>query len=304
MLERMLESLPFSRAELEKIIRTAPYRYKVYYINKRSGNGKREIAQPSAELKLIQRWVVDNVLSSYPIHSAAAAYVQGKGIRANAESHASNRYLLKLDFHNFFPSLKSSDFVSHTERFAQDFVPHIGLLSKILFRKRDRGGDLFLAIGAPSSPMLSNSLLYDFDCELSRYCLETRVSYSRYADDLTFSTNQHGVLSEVHGYVAKVLSSARYPKLAINQEKTIYSSKRHNRTVTGLVISNEGLVTIGRDKKRLIRALIHKASIGSLSQEDLDWLRGYLAFVPDAEYSYWEKLSLQVTPSVKTLVGL
>lgn len=81
MFEQMLESLPFSRTELDKIIRTAPYRYKVYYIDKRSGDGKREIAQPSAELKLIQRWVVENVLSSYPIHPAAAAYIKGKGIR-------------------------------------------------------------------------------------------------------------------------------------------------------------------------------------------------------------------------------
>lgn len=304
MLEQMLESLPFSRTELEKIIRTAPYRYKVYYIDKRSGNGKREIAQPSAELKLIQRWVVDNVLSAYPIHSAAAAYVKGKGIRANAETHAASRYLLKLDFHNFFPSLTSSDFQIHTERYAASFSPHIGILSKILFRKKDVGGRLFLAIGAPSSPTLSNSLLYDFDCELERYCLNLNVSYSRYADDLTFSTNQPGVLSEVHGYVAKVLHSARYPRLIINQEKTVYSSKRHNRTVTGLVISNEGMVTIGREKKRLIRALLHKAAIGLLSQEDLDWLRGYLAFVRDAEYGYWEKLSQQVTPSVKILVGL
>lgn len=304
MLEQMLKSLPFSRVELEKIIRTAPYRYKVYYINKRSGEEKREIAQPSAELKLIQRWVVDNVLNAYPIHSAAAAYVEGKGIRANAETHASNRYLLKLDFNNFFPSLKSSDYQIHTARYAPDFTPNIDLLSKILFRKKDGGIGLSLAIGAPSSPMLSNSLMYDFDCELAGYCQNFCVSYSRYADDLTFSTNQPGVLSEVHGHVAKVLQNLKYPKLSINQEKTIYSSKRHNRTVTGLVISNEGVVTIGREKKRLIRALLHKASIGSLSQEDLDWLRGYLSFVRDAEFCYWEKLTQQTTPNIKTILGL
>lgn len=304
MLEQMLGSLPFSRIELEKIIRTAPYRYKVYYINKRSGAGQREIAQPSAELKLIQRWVVDNVLSSYPIHSAAAAYVQGKGIRANAETHATNRYLLKIDFRNFFPSLKSSDYKIHTERYAPNFTPHIGLLSNILFRKKESGVGLFLAIGAPSSPMLSNSLMYAFDCELASHCQNLGVSYSRYADDLTFSTNQPGVLTEVHSFVAKVLHNAEYPKLTINQEKTVYSSKRHNRTVTGLVISNEGVVTIGREKKRLIRALLHKASTGSLSTEDLDWLRGYLSFVRDAEYCYWEKLSQQATPSIKALIGL
>lgn len=304
MLEQMMKSLPFSRVELEKIIRTAPYRYKVYYINKRSGEGKREIAQPSAELKLIQRWVVDNVLNAYPIHSAAAAYVEGKGIRANAETHAPNRYLLKLDFNNFFPSLKSTDYQIHTAHYAPDFSPDIDLLSRILFRKKDGGLGLSLAIGAPSSPMLSNSLMYDFDCELASYCQNFCVSYSRYADDLTFSTNQPGVLSEVHGYVAKVLQNLKYPKLSINHEKTIYSSKRHNRTVTGLVISNEGVVTIGREKKRLIRALLHKASIGSLSQEDLDWLRGYLSFVRDAEFCYWEKLAQQTTPNIKTLVGL
>ncbi len=95
--------------DLEYVIRSAPKRYKVYRIKKRGGAGERTIAQPAVEVKYLQYWVMTNVLRQFPIHDAATAYRSGAGIIQNAGRHARNRFLLKLDFRNFFNSLRSVD---------------------------------------------------------------------------------------------------------------------------------------------------------------------------------------------------
>jgi RNA-directed DNA polymerase len=79
--------------DLLRIIVTAPARYKVYQIPKRSG-GMRTIAQPSRELKAIQRFVLRTTLSKLPVHVAAAAYVEGRNIAENAQAHVNHRAIL------------------------------------------------------------------------------------------------------------------------------------------------------------------------------------------------------------------
>src|SRR5258708_32226067 len=90
--------------DLLRIIATAPARYKVFQIPKRRG-GMRTIAQPSRELKAIQRFILDKILSKLPVHPAAAAYVTGRNIAENAIAHVKSRVVLKLDFSDFFPSI-------------------------------------------------------------------------------------------------------------------------------------------------------------------------------------------------------
>jgi RNA-directed DNA polymerase len=104
----LLRALGWSGKDLERIIATAPARYKVYTIPKRHG-GHRIIAQPSRELKMIQRYILYNKLDGCPIHEAAMAYVTGRNIRANAERHRAENVILKLDFKDFFPSIKVRD---------------------------------------------------------------------------------------------------------------------------------------------------------------------------------------------------
>jgi RNA-directed DNA polymerase len=288
--ERLLEETPFSRLELFKLIRTAPHRYKVFSVPKRSSNGSRVIAQPTPELKLIQRWVVENVLVNYPIHDAAMAYRPGLGIKQNAMRHVKHRLLLKMDFKDFFPSILAEHFNLHTIRYAPEYVVDIDDLSKILFR-RPRGSDrLELSIGAPSSPALSNSIVYDFDVGVAAYALQHNVIYTRYADDLIFSTNEQGVLADLYAQVIKLCRANVYPTLTLNYEKTIFASKKGNRTVTGLVLTNDGVVSIGHEKKRMLRVLIHRYEHGKLLPDEIEKLRGYLAFICDVEPVLFEKL--------------
>ena len=108
--QRIGGDLGVTESYLRQLARSAPYRYSKFKIPKRSGTGERLIAQPAKEVKRIQRWLLRNDLSQLPMHDAATAYRKGAGIAANARPHANNRFLLKMDFRNFFPSIMGRDF--------------------------------------------------------------------------------------------------------------------------------------------------------------------------------------------------
>ena len=98
--QQISKELGLSPGYLDKLARTASFRYKKYSIKKRSG-GQRLIHHPARELKLIQRWLVEKILSHLPVHRAATAYRRGSSIRKNAALHVDNNYLLRVDFQDF-----------------------------------------------------------------------------------------------------------------------------------------------------------------------------------------------------------
>lgn len=277
-IERLQIAFPFSRREAELLIHTAPRRYKTHSIEKRNGRGLRLISQPTAELKLVQKWLVSNYLKSLPIHDAATAYRSGLGIKDHAQLHASGKYLLKLDFENFFPSIQGSDFRRHIEKFSNLTLPDQLALVSLLFKADAGGKRLVLSIGAPSSPLVSNTILYSFDVAVKEYCDQVGVRYSRYADDLAFSTNTPYVLEAVKARVVEICQSLNYPRLYLNDGKTVFTSKKHQRQLTGLILSNDGRASLGREKKRIIRAMAHHFGLGSLSLDEIEKLRGLIAF--------------------------
>lgn len=287
-LESISLDLMIPEATLDHIIRSAPYRYKVFEIDKRDGKTKRTIAQPAKELKAIQYWVMEKVLSGFPIHGAAMAYRKGRSIATNAAKHAPARFLLKMDFRDFFPSITAEDFEAFLagregiNLSREDIVR----LKKILFWNRRREGRLVMSIGAPSSPMLSNILLYDFDKKVQAFCAKRKVKYSRYADDLTFSTSRPNVLREVEVQLVEICQRMEHPKLRIKAEKTVHASRGGSRRVTGLVLANDGQVSLGHSRKRLIRAQVHQFLNGTLDPKEAIKLPGMLAFVNSVEPSY------------------
>ncbi len=285
---------------LRRPARTAPHRYKVYSIAKRSGRGMRVIAQPAREVKSVQRWLISNDLKWMPLHPNATAYVTGSSIRANAVLHLNNRFLLKMDFSNFFPSIKEIDLRAHIQRFAPErYSPaEIEFLCRMLLWRPQRGGPLEVCIGAPSSPLLSNSVMYDFDTAMTDHCDQIGVTYSRYADDLALSTNTPGVLEHLTTFVRAQLSRTAYPILQLNDSKTVFTSKKWRRSVTGLVLANQGYVSLGRDRKRLISAMVNRFRLGMLSSDEKSHLAGLLAFVHDVEPQFIHRLENRYSEDV------
>lgn len=268
---------------VRRIIETAPVRYKEYTINKRNG-GKRLISQPAREVKILQRSLVDILLKKLPIHEAAMAYIEGLSIRDNAARHAGRGPILKMDFEDFFHSIKKKDWVEYCQRTkCVEDEEDISLTSSLLFHKSKIYSGLRLAIGAPSSPMVSNILMYEFDKRISEAVAPERVSYSRYADDITFSAPRTGYLVNVQKAVKATIRAISNPKLEINEEKTTYVTSKYRRSVTGLILTNDGKVSIGHEKKRTIRAAVHRALNNRMDKSELIELSGMMAFVNSVE---------------------
>lgn len=286
--EELSVALGLSLGDVNRIVARSPYSYKIYQIKKRSG-GWRTIAQPARETKLLQYWLIDKVFSKLLLHQCATAYRNNSGILHNANAHKNNSYLVKFDFKNFFPSIKYSDLISFfTNRIGDSYSPEdIEAITRLVCIKFRDFPDKCLSIGAPSSPILSNSILFEFDCQISAWCDEHQFTYTRYADDLTFSTNAEGLTNTIEPMLVSVLEGLKFPRINLNTKKTIHLSKAHSRRVTGLVITNEGKISIGRGRKREISALIHRYTLNSLSREQKGNLQGLLGYAKGIEPAFF-----------------
>jgi hypothetical protein len=272
------------RAEyIAKVVRTANHRYKTYHVPKRSG-GQRKIEHPARELKLLQRWVTDNVLMHLPIDEAVFSYRKNRSIRDLAERHVHTNYLLRIDFQDFFPSICDKDIDLLLTSCKCDLPyslsePDIDTICRLVCKRKQ------LVIGAPSSPSISNSILHDFDKTWRRRSVEKGVVYTRYADDLYFSTNHRNILEPLYKDLKLYIKGMASPRLTVNESKTVFTSRKHLRMVTGLVLTSTHEVSLGRNQKRYIRSLIYRYLQGRLDSEYVSYLGGYLAYASSSEPS-------------------
>lgn len=273
---------------------SAPRKYKVFYIDKKNSPEKREVAQPSREIKEIQRAIVKTLLENIPIHSCAKAYMKNSSIYDNAQPHKDNTFLLKMDFRDFFPSIKPSDLLYFLEKNGLKFDAFEGtIITNYLFWRKKGGRKLSLCIGAPSSPIISNIIMHDIDSEISMYCEKEEILYTRYADDLTFSTDNILKLQKIHEFISNLVNRTEHPKLIINKEKTRYIGKGRSKRVTGVVITHEGELGVGRYLRKKIRAMIYLYSQKKLKKEDIPYLHGMLSHINNIEHDYYIKLKKQ-----------
>ena len=270
------------------IASTADKRYKEYSIPKTSG-GNRKIEHPSRELKAIQRWIVSSIFAKFPIHSSATAYKAGGGVRVNAELHRRTSYTSRYDFAGFFPSF-SADRIAiflreKSAKIGLEIQPSdVDFICRVVCR---RGA---LVIGAPSSPYITNVMMFDFDYSLEKAISDRSIVYSRYADDLFFSSSEVDSLLGVQEEIRSSLNGISHLSLKLNMKKTVHLSRRYSRRVTGVVLTPDFKLSVGRSRKREIRTLIHLWKNGELSLEQVGYLRGLLAFALDIEPSLGGRL--------------
>jgi retron-type reverse transcriptase len=292
LLKELTIVLGLPRPELERIIITAPRRYKTYHIRKRNG-GWRQIAHPSKELKTIQRFFLEHYLEKYPVHEAAMAYAKGRNIRANAEFHMMENVFLKLDFITFFPSIKASDwkkFLALTDVKAIEDTEDVELSTNILFWGAGSDKPTCLSIGAPTSPMISNILLFPLDMALAGLAVEHGVRYTRYADDITISGPTIDSVLAFERIVKQQVKDLKHPKLKFNRAKRGLYTRGQRRMVTGLVVTPDARVSLGRQRKRLISSLLHRSSLGQLELERRGVLKGLLGFAITNEPGFITRL--------------
>lgn len=280
-----------STKDVRRLITTAPRRYKIFPIAKRNG-GVRLIAQPATEIKLLQRLVIERVLSQLPVHESAYAYVRGRSIRANALRHAKSDFILKLDFRNFFNSIRPVDLervllsfpLEHTSR--ADFES----IYNLCFWGNGSYHPSCLSIGAPSSPIISNIVMFDFDRAALTLSQNLGLTYTRYADDITLSCSSGTrPLLLFENEVPRIIQRSLL-NLELNPEKRGLYGRGERRMVTGLIITPDGRVSIGRERKRLIRSSIDRLIKDGGDDHLRMWCKGMISFVLSSEPSFIRSL--------------
>lgn len=280
--QQMSKATGLSETYLRKLVRKAPHCYKHYKIPKRGG-GVRDIYHPSAELKAVQLWMVEQVFIKLPVHACVYSYKKGVNVAMHAERHRASNFLLRIDLKSFFPSITSAD-VRRLLSDNQDVFSYrlacedLDDICRLVCRHQTNLKGLALTIGAPSSPSISNAVLFSFDAATYEFCKAMGVTYTRYADDLYFSTNTPGLLEGVSQFVRTALSELPYPRLEINDHKTVFTSRKRRRVVTGVLLTSDQKLSLGRESKRSLRTQVFLYSSGKLSQEEIGRLRGKLSY--------------------------
>lgn len=282
----LAQQLKCSEPDMLKLILNAPYKYRVYTIPKRT-HGRRTIAQPTKTVKELQKCYLKYKI--FPYHTSSMAYRKGFSIKNNAESHRLSPFLLKMDLANFFNSLTPDVFWKVWNEHWEPLQPlEHRLVENILFW--DNKGKLMLSVGAPSSPAISNFCLFFFDIAVSEHCDKINVNYTRYADDLTFSCNSPDILPTIPEFLSRTLKEKFGGNILINHQKTIFSSKAHNRHVTGITITNDEKLSIGRYRKRYIKHLINQYKYSLLDSDTVYHLKGMISFAKHIEPDFLNSL--------------
>lgn len=273
---------------LEEILNNVSGHYQEFWMRKRSG-GYRMISAPDKDLQAIQSTIYSRILSSVTIvHPAAVGFRCGRSVVDNAAPHLGKRYVLKMDIHDFFGSIRSP-------RVRQTFkkIGYPENVSKVL-------GALcclhrHLPQGAPTSPALSNIVGYEMDRKLAALAAEYGLTYTRYADDLTFS----GDVFPKEQIIPQVKRIIRDEKFEPNHKKTHFMNQSSRKIITGVSVASGVKLTIPKSKKREIRKNVyfiltkglaeHQRRIGSHDPAYLKRLIGMLcywrAIKPDNTYA-------------------
>lgn len=290
LLDIMARSLSLTPRYIANLANTASHRYKHFTIAKASG-GRRDIYHPAKPLKAVQRWLQSGVVDRLPLHNAAAAYRKGRNIADHARTHLKSRYLLRIDLADFFESITADDIAAYLADQTAILPKGWTAADTYLFVQlvcRDKR----LTIGAITSPGLSNALCYSLDRILATQCAKADIVYTRYADDMFFSTLVPNLLGGMHTLVEETLKAVPYPaSLKINPTKTRHSSLKRRRRVTGIVLSTQGGISLGRRFKRVIRSQIHR--LDELAPRERTRLAGLLAHVKDIEPDFFNRLVLK-----------
>jgi retron-type reverse transcriptase len=216
----------------------------------KSDGSKRKLSVPDLILKSVQRSIADNILTQYRISRYAAAYKPGSSVQRNAKHHVGKKKLLKLDIEGFFDHILYSR-VKESVFGKEKFSEPIRILLTMLCYYKDS-----LPQGAPTSPAITNIIMYDFDETVGAFCCDKGISYTRYCDDMTFSGDFDE--REVIDFVSSELKKLG---LFLKKCKTAVVPPCRRQTVTGIVV-NEKINVSSEYKKKVRQEMYYIKKLG------------------------------------------
>lgn len=234
-----------SRKKLFDYSKNASSHYKRIVIKKKNGKD-RILYSPDDVLKFYQTKILREILYKLPVSQYATAYVKGRNLSENASVHVSKKFILKLDITDFFAGITSDRVYSavFNTRYFPKFIGYI--LTSLCCRNYS------LPQGAPTSPAISNIVMRNFDCYIGSWCEKHAIHYTRYCDDLTFSSDKP--LFHVYKKAESFLEKMGFQ---LNESKTHFAVESGRQCVTGLIVNEK--LSVPAEYKRKLRAEIFYA---------------------------------------------
>ncbi len=277
--------------ELEEILNNPTY--KNYTIKKKRG-GTRQIFAPEKQLKSIQKrlnyflqayylWI-----KPYEVHGFVVnPHYLGThcNIVENAKVHVNRKFVLNIDLKDFFPSISARQV---KDIFSSSYFNYNEQISTALTLLTTYEGKL--PIGAPTSPVISNFICFQLDTDLITFCKQNNLTFTRYADDLTFSSDT----AISNNNTLDIINIIKKNNFEINEKKIRLKTSYRKQTVTGLTVNSK--VNVDRKLLKKIRAMLHDLitngidssvqkhfNISNIEQRDkakfINRLEGYINFV-------------------------
>ena len=237
------------KSDLTKFIYADYLFYTQVHIPKKSG-GKRELDVPSADLKYIQRWILDNVLNNMHISKYATGFYDNRSILDNAKRHTNQSCVLNMDLKDFFPSISFNKVFMIFKYYGYTKEVSFVLAKLCTF-------DNHLPQGSPASPYISNISCLKLDARLSALAELYHANYSRYADDITFSG-----ANDIVGIISISKKIITEEGFTINEKKTRIAYSHQKQEVTGLIVNNDTVRVDKRYKRELYQELYYCEKFG------------------------------------------
>jgi retron-type reverse transcriptase len=264
-----------------------------FAIPKKSG-GTRTLFAPHQHMAAAQEWILQNVLAKAPTHPAAHGFVPGRSTVTNAKAHVRRAVVVNTDLTDFFPTITFPRVRGLFKSLG--YSPAVATIFALICTESPRrvvgyAGKLYhvatgsrgLPQGACTSPAISNLVSRRLDSRLAGIAAKLGWTYTRYADDLTFSAD--GEPSKKIGYLlARIRHITADEGYAVNEKKTRVLRQSAAQKVTGIIVNDRP--GIPRDVVRRLRAILHRAKTQGLASQNRQnhphfemWVRGMVAYI-------------------------
>lgn len=240
--------------------------YQRFQMMKKTG-GTRLISAPMPRLKRAQYWILSNILEPMPLHSAAHGFVREKSIVTNAAAHVGKEIVINLDLKDFFPTISYPRVKGMFK--GMGYSEHISTMLALLCTEADTqeveldnqswfvsNGERYLPQGAPTSPNITNIICRKLDARLQGMADKLACTYTRYADDITFSAKGKMDDSTLKKLLWRCRSIIKDEGFVVHPEKTCIMRKHKKQEVTGVVVNDS--LSVDRQTLKRFRALLHQ----------------------------------------------
>lgn len=252
--------------------------YENFTIPKKNG-GVREINASKGLLKVIQRQISNVLYSKNDSNTNIShAFKRGKTIISNARVHKNKKYIIKIDLKNFFNTInfgRVKGYFEKNKNFQFGYYAAVALAQLTCFKGH-------LPQGAPSSPIISDLIFQIIDFRILKIAKKYKLDYTRYADDLIFSTNDKKIVDNFNSFCISIENCINKSGFSLNEKKTRLIYKTSKQLITGLVVNKK--VNVDNIYYKKIRAMTHRLyTKGSFfidnNEGTLNQLDGMMSFV-------------------------